>query len=267
MPGGDLPPDGVAGEVVDIVRDVLGEALLGAYLHGSAVLGGLRPTSDIDVLAVIDRETGVEERRAIVDRLLGISGRRAYRGPGRPVELTIVVASEIRPWRYPPRAEFQYGEWLRDAYESGVTPEPGPSPDLAPLIAMALAGAAAGQRPLAGPAATAVFDPVPPVDLRSAIVAGIPGLLADLETDTRNVLLTLARIWATLATGRLHSKDAAAALAAERLPEAHRAVLDRARAMYLEGRDEADWGDVLPAVRAHADAVVIEVDRFAGTRR
>jgi streptomycin 3"-adenylyltransferase len=246
---------------------VLGEALVGAYLHGSAVLGGLRSTSDIDVLVVINRVTGLEERRAIVDRLLGISGRRAYRGPGRPVELTIVVASEIRPWRYPPRAEFQYGEWLRDAYESGTTPEPGPSPDLAPLVAMMLAGAAAGQRPLMGPPATDVFDPVPSADLRRAIVAGVPGLLADLETDTRNVLLTLARIWATLATGKLQSKDAAAEWAIERLPESHRAMLDRSRSMYLEGWDEDDWGDLKPAVRAHADAVVTEIERLAGPRR
>jgi streptomycin 3"-adenylyltransferase len=271
MPGDDQSRDGVAGEVVEevvgIVRDVLGEALVGAYLHGSAVLGGLRPTSDIDVLAVIDRETGLEERRAIVDRLLGISGRRAYRGPGRPVELTIVITSAVRPWRYPPRTEFQYGEWLRDDYEAGRTPEPGPSPDLAPLIAMTLAGAAAGQPPLMGPPATDVFDPVPPADLRRAIVAGVPGLIADLETDTRNVLLTLARVWATLATDTLQSKDAAAAWAVDRLPEAHRPVLVRARSMYLEGRDEDDWGDMKPAVRAHADLVVAEIQRLAGPRR
>ena len=246
---------------------MLGEALVGAYLHGSAVLGGLRPTSDVDVLVVIDRVTGLEECRAIVDRLLGISGRRAYRGPGRPVELTIVVASEIRPWRYPPRAEFQYGEWLRDAYESGITPEPGPSPDLAPLVAMTLAGAAAGQQPLLGPPATDVFDPVPAADLRRAILAGVPGLLADLKTDTRNVLLTLARIWSTLETGQLQSKDAAAGWAIERLPQPRRAMLGRARSMYLEGWDEDDWGDLKPAVRADAEAVVAEIERRAGSHQ
>lgn len=264
MAGDDQRDDGVAAEVVGIVHDVLGDSLVGAYLHGSAALGGLRPTSDIDVLVVIDRETGIEERRAIVDRLLGISGRRAYRGSGRPVELTIAVASQIRPWRYPPRAEFQYGEWLRGDYEAGLTPEPGPSPDLAPLIAMTLAGAAAGQRPLMGPLATEVFDPVPPVDLRRAIVAGVPGLLADLETDTRNVLLTLARIWATLATGALQSKDAAAGWAVERLPDTRRAMLARARLMYLEGWDEDDWGDLKTLAHAEADALVAEIERLAG---
>src|SRR6266540_352922 len=35
-------------------------------------------------------------------------------GPARPVELTIVVQSEVRPRRYPPRRELWYGEWLCD---------------------------------------------------------------------------------------------------------------------------------------------------------
>ena len=109
----------VAHEVVAIVRDVLGEALIGAYLHGSAVLGGLRPTSDVDVLAVIDRRTTEPERGALVDRLLEVSGRRARRGPGRPIELTILVQSDVRPWRHPPRVEFLYGEWRRNDYEAG----------------------------------------------------------------------------------------------------------------------------------------------------
>lgn len=258
MPGGSIPA--LAHEVVAIVRQVLGEALLGAYLHGSAVLGGLRGTSDVDVLAVIDRPTSVAERRAIVEALLEISGRRARRGPARPVELTIVVESEVRPWRYPPTVELQYGEWLRDAYEGGSIPGPEASPDLAALVAMTLAG----NRPLLGPPPAQLFDPVPSADLRRAIVAGVPGLLADLETDTRNVLLTLARIWATLATGELVSKDQAAAWALDRLPAQPGGALNRAREMYLAGRDEDDWGERLPAAREAADQLVAEITRARG---
>ena len=43
-------------DVLGALRDVLGPALIGAYLHGSAVLGGLHAQSDIDVLAVSARE-------------------------------------------------------------------------------------------------------------------------------------------------------------------------------------------------------------------
>ena len=165
--------------------------------------------------------------------------------------MTVVVESDVRPWRYPPRQEFLYGEWLRDTYELGGAPQPEPAPDLSILITMVLQGNAV----LIGPPPAQLLDPVPHDDLIRGAVAGIPHLLSDLESDTRNVLLTLARIWTTLQTGQIRSKDAAAAWALEQLPPVHQPVLARARAMYLDGVDEERWAD-LPAVRAHAEYVV-----------
>src|SRR5262245_11113180 len=73
----------------DIVRDVLGTAVLGTYLYGSAVGGGLRSGSDLDILVVSNRSLTGDERSAIIGRLLPISGRGAGGGPARPIELTI----------------------------------------------------------------------------------------------------------------------------------------------------------------------------------
>jgi streptomycin 3"-adenylyltransferase len=244
------------GEVAALVRDALGDAVVGAYLHGSAVLGGLRPGSDIDVVAVVRRTLVPLQRRALVGGLLEISGRRARRGPGRPVELTVVVQADVRPWRYPPRCDFQYGEWLRDRYERGVVPTPGTSPDLAVLLTMVRSRGLS----LFGPAPAEVLDPVPPRDLVRAVVAGVPGLLADLEEDTRNVLLTLARVWTTAATGKVRSKDAAADWALLRLPVEHRPVLARAREGYL-GEAWEDWAELMPDVHAHTAHVVAEIQR------
>ena len=255
-----LPPEAaaLADAVVAILRDVLGEAILGAYLHGSAVLGGLRPSSDLDVFAIVDRPTSDAERRAIVARLLEISGRRASRGAARPVELTIVQAAEIRPWRASPTVELLYGEWLRDAFERGSVPAPTPMPDVGPEIALALQG----NRPLVGPPPADLIDPVPVAELRRSVLAGVPSLLADLETDTRNVLLTFARIWFTLETGRIDSKDVAAAWAVERVPATLRSVLIRARELYLEGAD-IDWTTTMPDVHATNDHMLAAIQRVA----
>ncbi|WP_037804144.1 aminoglycoside nucleotidyltransferase ANT9 [Streptomyces sp. NRRL F-5135] len=252
-------------QVVRLVHDVLGTDVVGVYAHGSAVRGGLRPHSDIDVLAVVRSRTTAALRRALVDGLLTLSGGGADTvggaggggaGGARPVELTVVVASDVRPWRYPPLCEFQYGEWLREAYERGETPAPGPDPDLAVLITAALRGDA----PLAGPPPAEVLDPVPHDDLRRAVADGVPELLAELASDTRNVLLTLARIWLTLTTGEIRPKDAAADWALTRLPAEHRAVLAHARAVYL-GAETERWDGLLPRVRAHAAYVVTEIER------
>ena len=250
------PDAGQLQSIVQLVSGVFGSEVLGAYLHGSAVLGGLRPTSDLDVLVVLDRPTTATQRRSLVDGLLEVSGARAHHGPARPVELTVVVASDVRPWRYPPRQEFLYGEWLRDTYELSGAPQPEPAPDLCILITMVLQGDAV----LVGPPPAQLLDPVPHADLLRGAVAGIPHLLSDLESDTRNVVLTLARIWTTLETGQIRSKDAAAAWALKRLPPEHQPVLARARAMYLDGVDEERWVD-FPAVRAHAEYVVQAIRR------
>ena len=245
--------------IVRISREVLGTDLIGAYLHGSAALGTLRPRSDTDVLVVTGGRTTQGQRQELVDRLLAISGRRAYSGPARPIELTIVVQSDVRPWHYPPRMEFQYGEWMRDDIEQGRLPKPTEaSADLAPVITMVLLG----NRPLFGPPPAELLDPVPHDDLIRAITAAVPELVADLDDDTANVLLTLARIWTTVATGAIRSKDAAADWVLARLPEELRPVLVRARGIYL-GEEDDRWEDLKSDIRPHADFVVGEIDRAA----
>jgi predicted nucleotidyltransferase len=245
--------------VLALVLEVLGPAAVGGYLFGSAVLGGLKPQSDLDLLFVSERPTTRQEKERLVDRLLAISGRGTPRGPWRRVELTIVVESELKPWRLPPSFDFQYGDWLRGEFASGNV-EPWPTrtnPDLASLITMVLLA----DTPLLGPPPAQIFDPVPHEDLVSAIVGDIDALLEDLDEDTGNVILTLARIWSTVATGVIRSKDAAADWALERLLEEQRLPLARARASYL-GEQQERWDDIGPRIRPHADHVVAEISRL-----
>ena len=75
------PESGQVQSILQLVDDVFGGDALGAYLHGSAVLGGLRPTSDLDILVVLKRRTTATERRALVEGLLDVSGRRRSAAP------------------------------------------------------------------------------------------------------------------------------------------------------------------------------------------
>jgi predicted nucleotidyltransferase len=242
-------------QVVELIHALLGHDAVAAYLYGSAVHGGLRPDSDIDVLVVGRRPTTAVERRQFIDRLLAISGRHATSGPSRSIELTIVVGSEVRPWRYPPQLDLQYGDWLRRVFERGdLPPWPTPNPDLAVLLTIVRRSG----RALFGPMPAEILDPVPRADLERAMLDGIPDLLADLDSDTRNVILTLARIWTTMATGKIQPKDVAAEWALARLPRTHHAVLARARAMYL-GEEPDRWDDLQPLVRPHTEYVVRQI--------
>ena len=237
--------------VVSLVRDVLGSDFLGAYLFGSAVLGGLRHESDLDVLALSRRPTTRAEKQAFVDRLLAISGRE-----GRRVELTLVVESALTPWRFPPRFDFQYGDWLRGEFERGNL-QPWPTTENGDLATLLTIVRRYGE-PLVGPPAQDLIPSVPEADLRAAMVGDLESLLDDLEPDTRNVLLTLARIWCTLATGEIRAKDAAAAWALQRLPAEHRPALAHARAGYLGAEDDR-WEELGGDVRPLAERMVAEI--------
>lgn len=251
--------------LVDGVHDVLKQDLVGAYLHGSGVLGGLRPHSDIDVIAVATRRTTPDEKRRLVDLLLAASGTDDSAGTPRPIELDVVVESAIRPWRYPPTFDFHYSELWRKEFETGNL-EPWPNTtnvDLASVVTMVLVGDSV----LFGPPPSEVFDPVPRRDYVDSILRDTKTVDEHLEKDTRNVVLTLPRIWSAIATDDVHSKDSAAAWALPRLPEEHRPVLERARAVYCGEVEEEPWDDALPQARAYAGYVVSEIERAARSQK
>ena len=141
-----------------LVEQTIGSSVLGIYLHGSVTDGGLKPASDLDLLSVTDRSLNAGERHALVTGLVPISGRRT--DGWRSVELTIVVQSELRPWRYPPLADFLYGDWLRTEIAAKGPPQPGYMPNLAIEIPQLLSNG----RTVIGPDPSALLDSVPVTD-------------------------------------------------------------------------------------------------------
>ena len=225
------------------LRDLLGGDLVGAYLHGSEVLGGGGPHSDLDVIAVARRRTTAAEKIRLLELCRSVSLEP------RPLELDFVVAAEIRPWRHPAPYDFHFSE--------SNTAQSGTNTDLAAVVTMALAG----NRALYGPPPADVFDPVPRADYHDAILRDADDLL---RPHTRNTILTLARVWAGLSSDRVHSKESAAAWALERLPPEHRAVLERAVAVY-RGEEQDRWDDVWPDVEAYARNVSAEIQKAINT--
>ena len=143
--------------------------------------------------------------------------------------MTVVNQKEVVPWHFPPKIEFMYGEWLRDQFEKGDIPGASIDPDLTILLAQLRKNSVN----LFGPKAEDVFEPIPKLDIQRAMRDCLPGLIASVKGDERNVILTLARMWLTAATGEIGSKDLAAEWVYPQLPNDLAALLDQARKAYL----------------------------------
>jgi len=250
--------------VLRLVREVLDRNVLGAYEHGSAVLGGVQPTSDVDILVMTGRLATLGEKRQLVEGLMSISAPFPAPGPQRCVEVTVVAQAQVRPWRHPASFDLQYGEWLRKRFENGddLVLQATVNTDLTTLLTIVLLG---DQR-LFGPPPRALLDPVLMEDCITAMVSDIDGFMDEFEGDTRNLLLRLARIWQTVVTGVIDRKDRAAAWAQERLPPDYQQLMERARAMYL-GWQPDQWTDWPSEARASADYMISQIRREAARRR
>ncbi|MCE9662971.1 DUF4111 domain-containing protein [Halomonas sp. M5N1S17] len=220
-----------------VVEGVLGDSIIGIYLFGSAVVGGLKRDSDVDILVAVSTPPTFEQRKTLVSQLMSVSGAIGNPQAIRPVELTVITVSDVVPWQFPPRAEFVYGEWLREEFDAGSVPEPVQDPDLAIVLKKVMDNSL----PLYGSYAAKVFEPVPMTDIRRAIRDSLPSLLAEAAGDERNVVLTLSRMWLTATTGDIAPKDTAAEWAEKQAPPHHAMLLKYAREGYL-GKIEDRWG-------------------------
>lgn len=208
---------------------------LGVYLYGSAVHGGLKPHSDLDVFVVTEQRTTEAQKRRLFEGLRSIEGRH--------VEVTITAQPD-----QPTYMDFQWGGWLPDGWESGE------NVDLRLLIHQVRA---TGQV-LHGPAPETLLDPIPREDLDRAMLACVDPILLDLHEDTTNVILALCRIYCTLVTGEFVPKDVAAQWASARFPHA---AIAKARATYLGGLPESYTGIDLDYAAANLRALIAQQDR------
>jgi len=186
---------------------VIGPELVGAYLHGSAVLGGFDPRrSDLDIVAASRRALSDEDLRNLADRL----GAGSY--PANGLEFTLLTADEASQPQMPaPRFQLHRttAGWDRHAkVVDGRTREGDPD------LVLHLFVARDHGRALVGPPARDVFGEVP----RSAVIAAMKNELAwaSAHAPREYLVLTACRAWFFHALDRVASKVEAGRWAAGR---------------------------------------------------
>ena len=211
--------------LVDGLRSALGERVLGVYVHGSLALGSFSPArSDLDVLAVVDEALDTDAKLLVADLLLRVSCA-PY-----PIELHVLTRAQLRTWRHPSPFELHYGEGHREGFAldplDRLATMSATDADLAAHLTVARKAGIA----LVGPPPADVFPEVPFDDYREAL-----GTDLEWARTVRSALygiLSPCRVWATLATGEVHSKTSGASWALDRLPEDMRPLVQAALTSY-----------------------------------
>jgi aminoglycoside adenylyltransferase-like protein len=152
--GGVVDPllDAYLAAVAAGLAHVLGPALVGAYLHGSVVLGGWSAThSDVDLLAVASRPLDGHEKQVIASRL----HHPSLRCPGAGLEFSLVTAevAAAPPWLPPFELHVTTGRQVKAADGAG---EPGDADLLLSFAVCRRSGVA-----VAGPPPAEVFAEPP----------------------------------------------------------------------------------------------------------
>lgn len=228
------------------------------HLYGSALDGGLKPSSDIDLLVTVGVSPDENTRKRLLLDLLNVSAPPGRHKTLRALEVTVVSYGEVVPWRHPARRELQFGEWLREDLLSGRFEPPILDHDLAVLFTKIRQHSLS----LMGAEAAVLFDPVPKRDFLEALSETLSLWVSpkDWAGDERNVLLTLARIWYSASTGQIAPKDVAATWLLERVPSEHQNILREAREAYL-GHCQDRLSSRAEQVKAFIDFAKASIDR------
>lgn len=219
---------------------ILGENLLGVYLHGSLAMGCFNPLrSDLDLLAVTGEPMTTTERRSVAELLLAVSCQPA------PVEISFLTRADLDRWRFPTPYDFHYGEDWRAHVTAALArgdwtrwdAQPRRDPDLAGHITVTQQRGVC----LAGLPISVAFPAVPTADYRASILADVLdahfGLASDLSHPVY-VILNACRTLAFLRTGQVMSKDEGGVWALTVLPEPLRPAAAALLEAYRHRRDE-----------------------------
>lgn len=113
-------------------RSILGNNLIGIYLHGSAVMGCFNDKkSDIDLLIVIKKDISDEIKQLYMDMVVELNKQAPVKG----LELSIVKKDVCNPFVYPTPFELHFSNthlnWYQSDPKDYVTKMKGTDKDLA----------------------------------------------------------------------------------------------------------------------------------------
>lgn len=231
-----------------LYQDVLGEKLVGLYLHGSLAFGCFEwSRSDIDFIAVVREELSPDEKHAIIAGLLELDERC----PPKGLEMSVVLRNVCDPFLYPTPYELHFSNAHKAQYKADLAGYceklQGVDKDLAAHFTVIHA---VGQT-LCGLPIEDVFGPVPKAYYLDSILGDAADADECMAENPVYYALNLCRVLVYIKEGKVLSKKAGGKWGLKNLPADYGTILQSALADYAGGESFSADDDALSAYKKY----------------
>ena len=202
--------------IVSDTKAILGDSLVGIYLHGSLALGCFHwAVSDIDYLTVVKREPTQAQKEALIRSILAMDEDC----PPKGIEMSVVTVDDCRRFVHPTPYLLHYSNSWRERFLadlSGVCRDlHGTDPDLAAHFTVVRAAGVS----LCGTPIGDVFAPVPREAYLDSLRYDLAGAAEEITVNPVYVILNLCRTLGYLQDGEIRSKAQGGEWGLVHLPE------------------------------------------------
>lgn len=210
---------------VTACREILGDDLVGVYLHGSAAMGCYNEKkSDIDLIVVVNKAVSDDVKRRFMDMVVELNGH----APKKGIEMSIVKKEACDPFIYPTPYELHFSNAHLERYKSNpwdyIEKMQGTDKDLAAHFTIILNRG----KCLFGKAVKDVFGAVRKEYYFDSIFADIENAEAGIKNDPVYFILNLCRVLAYKKEELVLSKAEGGKWGMQNLPEKFRPLISQA---------------------------------------
>ncbi len=229
-----MKPQNVINDFTDICRRILGENLVGVYLHGSAAMGCFHPKlSDLDFIAVVEESVPDAAKLDFLGELVPLHAQ----APAKGIEMSIVRREFCERFAYPTPFELHFSAMhlnrLLKNPQAYAKEMKGTDKDLAAhFTVLKKCGIV-----LWGKRIEAVFGAVPPEAYTDSICGDIENAPEEIAENPMYMTLNLCRVLAWLQKGAILSKREGGEWGLAALPQEFRGLPALALRCYEAGEE------------------------------
>ena len=208
---------------------IIGDNLVGIYLHGSAVMGCYNPDkSDLDFLVVLKESMMDDVKRTYMDMIVGLNAQT----PGKGIEMSIVKREVCDPFIYPTPFELHFSQmhikWYSENPDDYIRKMNGTDKDLAAHFKVIKARG----KCLFGLSIDEVFSEVPEQYYMDSLWNDIEEATEEITDNTMYLTLNLARVYAWVKEKKVLSKKEGGEWGLKNLPDKYHSLLQDALKEY-----------------------------------